>query len=223
MTRTVFYGFGAYVGAIDGLTTCSWWADDPASLKWSRQALVPVDLAKNPSAVRAGTLKVDDIEVDDHRVDGGLTTIGPRWPGGSPIGQVWLSDTYWNSLGNKPDRHPASAGGDAYDYELTSILYWVGPLAGRRFYGFHAKIVNCNGPLAQVEIWSGGTARGKQPAAGTWWVDLASSAHAVDPIATQIAIGGQQEGALFLDAPTARGLMVAYVKKPPGFGADFYP
>jgi hypothetical protein len=223
MTRTVFYGFGGFVGRLRGPTECDWWADDPASLGWAQNALISVDLAKTPSAVRAGKLGVNDIQVDDHRTEGGLTTIGPRWPSGTAIGEVWLADTYFNSLGNKPPRQCASAGNDAYDYELTSILYWDGDLAGRRFRGYHARIVRANGPLAFVEVWNGGTARGKQRPAGTWWLDLAAVAHPVDPIATEISLAGQQEGALFLDTSTTSTMTISSVKRPPGWGGDSYP
>lgn len=222
MSRTVFYGFGGFVGCLTGETTCEWWPDEPATLKWSRSPLIPVDLARNPSAMRAGRLKsIADIDVDDHRIDGGRTTIGPRWPSGSTIGQVWLSETYYASLGNRPPRLPAGLAGDAYEYELTSILYWDGPLAGRRFDGFHARILDSSGPLARVEIWNGGTGRAHGPSAGVWWLDLPSVAHPVDPIATQIDIRGPLEGALFLDLRTARSITLRDVKLPPVQG-DVY-
>jgi hypothetical protein len=222
MTRTVFYGFGGFVGGLRGPTECDWWADDPASLGWAKNALIPVDLAKTPSAALAGTIQTADIQVDNHRSEGGLTTIGPRWPGGSAIGEVWLSDTYYNSLGNKPLRQCASAANAFYEYELTAMLYWSGALAGRRYYGFHAKILRANGPLALVEVWNGGTARGRQRPAGAWWLDLAT-VHPVEPGGTEISIGGQQEGALFLDSDTTKTMTLSSVKKPPGFGDVSYP
>jgi hypothetical protein len=214
MTRTVFFGFGAYVGAITGLSTCRFWDDDPRLVGWAATAQVPVDLARNPSAVRAGTLAIDDIQVDDHRVDGGLTTIG----------QCWLSEQYYASLANRPPRHPASAPADAHDYELTSMLYWDGPLGGRRFYGFHARIAQTAGTVALVEIWAGGTGKitGRAPA-GAWWLDLAQVAHPVEPGVTEIAVGATQLGALFLDSVTTRSLMLAMTKRPIGTGADDYP
>jgi hypothetical protein len=86
MARTVFFGFGAFVGAIKGPTQIEWWADDPALSGFSASALIPVDLANNPSAARAGTIAIGAIEVDDHRVDGGLTTVGPRFPLGATVG-----------------------------------------------------------------------------------------------------------------------------------------
>jgi len=58
MARTVFFGFGAFVGAIRGTTQIEWWADDPALSGFAATALIPVDLARNPSAARAGTIPV---------------------------------------------------------------------------------------------------------------------------------------------------------------------
>lgn len=221
MTRTVFYGFGGFVGTINGLSTCTWWSDDPQSLKWANSALIPVDLSKNPTAVRNKQIQIADIQVDDHRVDGGRNTVGPLWPVGSTIGQIWLSESYYATLSNRPPRQPASAPNDAYDYELETILYWDGDLAGRRFYGFHAKLLKEQGPLSLVQIWNAGTGKVPgQPPAGTWWLDLNAVAHPRDPIATQIS-SSLTEGALFLDSDTVKSLALIGPKRPPLFGYDF--
>ena len=218
-TKIVFYGFGAYIGAIRGTTQCDWWADDPASLNWSPNLLVPTNLAKNPAAARAGTIRVADIECDDHRIDGGLTTIGPRFPQGKMVGALWLAETYWNSLPNKPAR-PTST--DGHDYEHTSILYLDGPMAGRRFYGLHAKVVGTQGPLSRVLVWHGGRSKIDQPI-GPFWLDLAQVAHPVEPGATQVGVSGPQEGALFLDDATARQLTIMAPKIPKSEGFDLFP
>lgn len=223
MTRTVFYGFGAFVGTISGPTTCAFWPDDPQRLGWSGTAMIPVDLANNPTAARAGTIAIDDIQVDDHDIDGGLTGIGPRFPFGRHVGPCWLSETYWRSLANPPSRQVASAPDEAHDYELTSLLYWDGPLKGRRFYGFHAKILGTSGPLSRVQIWNAGSSRvAGKPAAGVWWLDLAQSAHPPEPDATQIS-AAQPDGAVFLDADTTRSLKLFKPKLPSGMGSELYP
>lgn len=216
MTRTVFYGFGAFVGNLRGVTECDFWPGDPNGLGWAATALIPVDLSKNPQAAAAGHIKIDDIQVDDHRSDGGLTTIGPRFPGGAPIGAVWLSEAHYKANSHKLPRDP-----NCHDYETTSILYWSNGSPAKRYFGFHAKIDAANNKLARVAIWSGGTHRSGHNPAGTWWVDLADP-DIVDPM-TQISTGGQQEGALFLDAATSRSLTLAWTKQPPGFGFDVAP
>ncbi len=224
MSRTTFYGFGAYVGSLRGLTECAWWDDDPVRVyNWAQGALVPVDLAKNPMAYRAGRIGLKDIQVDDHRQDGGLTTIGPMFPTGAVIGQCWLSQQYYDSLPNKPPRQPASAPDDGYDYESTCYLFTDGEEGNRRFYGFHARIADINGPLSQVEIWQGGTGkiknRGPQ---GVWWLDLKAVALPPGPDATQI-VARQDVGALFLDAATTHSLALLGPKKPPYMGEHDYP
>lgn len=225
MARTVFFGFGAFVGAIKGPTQIEWWADDPAMSGFAATALIPVDLARNPSAARAGTIAVGAIEVDDHRVDGGLTTVGPRFPLGATVGALWLSQSYYVSLGGRqPPRHPAAAAGDAYDHELTAVQCW-GELGDRKFLGFHAKIVSTNGGLALVEIWHGGTGKRGGPPAGRWWLDLAAVAlpfDAADPAATQIALRGPAEGALFLDATTTGQIHLLGPKRPPSSGDELH-
>ena len=224
MGKTTFYGFGAYVGSVTGLTQCAWWDDDPGrTYQWAQSALVAVDLAMNPSAMRAGKISEKDIQVDDHRQDGGLTTIGPMFPTGATIGQCWLSEQFYATRGFKPPRQPASAPNDGHDYESTCHLYWGGELGDRRFYGFHGRVLQVNGPLSQVEIWAGGTGKipGRKPQ-GTWWLDLAAVAHPVASDATQIAAAGSA-GPLFLDSATTLSLMLAAAKKPAIFGELEYP
>ena len=216
MSRTVFFGFGAYVGALKSLTECSWWDDDPATVyKFAQTALVPVNLAMNLSAARAGKIKYDDVQCDDHRQDGGQTTIGAMFPTGATIGACWLSEQYYQKLPNKPPRQPVSAPNDAYDYELTSYQYYGGELGDRRFFGFHANFGTTKAGLTQVDIWNAGTGRTKQPAAGTWWLDL-----------TQVAAPGYPasgSGPLFLDAATTKTLMLAGPKRPPNMGDVDFP
>ncbi len=224
MSRTTFYGFGAYVGSLKSLSECSWWDDDPVRIyNWSQAALVPVDLSMNPSAVRAGRITLAEIQVDDHRQDGGMTTIGPMFPTGAVIGQCWLSQQYYESLPNKPPRQPASAPDDGYDYESTCYLFSDGEQGDRRFYGFHARIAQVRGPLSQVEIWAGGTGkitnRGPE---GTWWLDLAAVSLPPGPDGTQIA-AQNDKGALFLDSRTTHTIALRMPKKPPYLGDSTYP
>lgn len=224
MSRTTFYGFGAYVGSLRGLSECLWWDDDPVlTYKFSQSALVPVDLSMNLSAARAGKIGWADIQVDDHRQDGGLTTIGPMFPTGAMMGACWLTEQYWEKLPNKPPRQPASAPDDAYDYELTSYQYYDGEQGDRRFYGFHAQIAQVKGTLSQVEIWEGGTGkirnRGPQ---GVWWLDLAAVALPPGPDASQISKQGET-GALFLEAKAARSLALRGPKKPADLGSFELP
>lgn len=218
--KITFFGFGAYVGALRGQTQCEWWPDDPAIVHWSPSTLVPTNLAKTPAAARAGSIGVADIQCDDHRTNGGLTTIGPRFPQGAMVGAIWLAESYWSSLPNKPPRFPAV---DGHDYEYTSLLYWDGPLKGRRFYGVHARILGANGPLTRVAVFHSGRSKvpGEQPA-GPFWLDLAQVAHPVEPGATEIC-GGQQEGALFLDESTSRQVAIMSPKLPRTEGYELFP
>lgn len=221
MSRTTFFGFGAFVGSIRGLTECAWWDDDPVAVYgFSQPALVPVDLAKNPSAARAETIGWDEIQVDDHQQDGGRTTIGPMFPTGGVIGACWLDEQYWESLPNKPPRQPASAPDDAYDYELTTYQYYDDEQGNRRFYGYHARVTSVNGPLSEVEIWNPGTGKVGQPV-GTWWLDLRNDALPVG-VGTTIGPVGST-GALFLQSVTASTIALREPKKPPLWGENALP
>src|SRR3569623_592670 len=103
MSRSVFYGFGAFVGSITGPTTCSFWPDDPAQIGWTSPQ-VKVDLSQNPEAVRRGLIAEDAVQADDHASwgTGGLTKIGPMFPGGAMIGAVYLQDAYMRTSGLAP-------------------------------------------------------------------------------------------------------------------------
>jgi hypothetical protein len=220
MGRTTFYGFGAFVGSITGLTRCAFWDDDPVKIyKFAPGSMVAVDLAKNVSAARAGTIPWQDVQCDDHRQDGGLTQIGPMFPTGTMIGACWLSETYYQTLAFKPPRQPQSAPNDAYDYELTAYQYWGGELGDRKFLGFHAKVLATAGALTQVEIWQGGMGKIGGPSAGVWWLDLAQVALPAGAGTTVSAAGG----ALFLDTTTAKSLALFGPKRPPSLGGDQLP
>ena len=207
MTRSVFYGFGAFVGSITGPTTCGWWPDDPAVLNWDPARQITVDLGKNPEAARRGLIAWTDLQADDYSgySSGGQTQIGPMWPGGRMTGACYLASTFWNSLGaNKPARVPT--GFQGYDYELTTVLYSQGENGDRRFIGIHAEIRSTQGTRALLALWQPGTSRiaGKLPF-GTFWIDLATS---VDAAATQIS-ASQTAGAAFIDSQVlaATGMM----------------
>lgn len=222
MARSVFYGFGATVGSITGPTSCGWWPDDPALLNWDPAKQIPVDLGKNPEAARRGLIRVDEIQADDFAgyAHGGFTEIGPMWPGGRMTGACYLESTYWNGLGaGKPDR--IARGLQARAYELTTVLYWDGPLAGRRFVGFYAEIQQVQGPRALAAIWAPGTSLvpGKAPH-GVFWIDFPANVHAIEPDFTEIGVGpaDPRAGALFLDASVASALAAPRSKSPIWYG-----
>lgn len=203
MTRSVFYGFGAFVGSITGPTTCGWWPDDPAVLNWDFAKQVTIDLGKNPEAARRGLIKISEIEADDYAgySHGGMTQIGPMWPGGRMTGACFLESSYYNGLPNKPPR--LLPGMQGRPYELTSVLYWDGALAGRRFIGVHAEIRQKKGQAALVAVWEAATSTvpGKRPF-GLYWIDFPAHVHPIEPDLTEIGTGANDPttGAAFIDA-----------------------
>ncbi len=220
MSFVKFYGFAAWVGALHSETACSVWMADPIAGGWSAAALVDIDLGMTPSGVRTGRIKVADVTVDDHLSDGGLTMIGPRWPGGAMIGGLWLASRVWDGLGAKqPPFPPPRAGGRGYEY--TSIQYFDNEQGNRRFYGFHGRISGTQGPLTRVDLWNPGTsAANPVTPAGSWWIDLAASA---DPNHTQIN-PKQPDGAVFLDAATVTATpLITQPKLPVLKGSFLFP
>jgi hypothetical protein len=183
---------------------------DPSTIDFDPNRLVNIDFGATPTAARLQRIKIHDIEIDDHFTDGGLTTVGPRWPGGNPIGAAWLASRICDRLKPTPTR--VRAGG--HEYEYTSYQYFEGEQHDRRFYGFHARIIDTQGSVTRVELWNRGTSiSDPQHPASAWWFDLNAVA---DPNHTVInPIGKVLEGALFLDAHTVGLIQVSDPKIPP--------
>lgn len=211
MTKVIFHGLPAWVGAIHGPTACDLWNRDPAQLAWDRSLLYPVDLANTPSAALAGRIKPSQIQVDDHRIHGGRTTIGPMFPQGESVGACWVADGHLARLGRTFVSVPE--GGNGHDYEYKTIQYFD-EQQNRRFHGFHARVLQVQSHLSLVEVWHPGTGAGTAKPAGSWWLDLSASA---DPDTPPLQPG--QPGPLFLEANAAKLLAPIEVKIPPHKGA----
>lgn len=227
-TRTVTYGFGAWVGNVAGITTCSWWPQDPTTLSppFDPSKLITTNLANNPRAARVHGLPIADIEVDDDPSNGGDTKLGPTFPLGKMISSCWLSQAFYDRLPpvKKPPRIPA--GMNCREYELTSVLYWDGDLANRRFWGFYAEITASKPPLALCSIWAAGKSLDpNQPPVGSWWIDLSTQAHPIAQGFTEIGVdpSDPKQGALFLDAPTRSSLALFGPKLPAWAGSNVAP
>ncbi|MEO8698883.1 MAG: hypothetical protein ABI867_02535 [Kofleriaceae bacterium] len=223
--RSVFYGFGAYVGQLTGATTCNFWADDPSTgaPAFDPTKFIPVDLARNPQACRDGKIAAGDIQCDDAPANGGMTKIGPSWPAGSWINSCWLESDYYSKLKNKPSRKHATD--ECYDYELTTVIYWDGPLKGRRFWGHHVEIQSESGTSALVSIYPAGRSqvRGQKPNRSIW-MDLAAQAMPIEANFTQVGVGGAAKtGALFIEQPTLHLIAADITKKPIVWGGSHFP
>lgn len=227
-SRTITYGFGAWVGQQTGLTTCGWWAQDPNTLNppFDASKLISSDLSKNLQAVRNGQITAAQIQVDDPPTYGGETKIGPTFPNGSLINGCWLEKGDYDALpaAKKPPRVPADM--HCRDYELTTVWYWSGAMANRRFWGFYAEITQEQGQSALVSIWPAGKSLepGQQPA-GSWWCNLSTQAHPIEAGFTQIGVGlaNPKQGALFIDAPTRQAFGISGPKIPKYLGANVLP
>lgn len=209
MSRSIFYGFAAWVGQVHGTTDVSWWGFDPTTINFDVAKLIRTKLDKNPKERRAGRIPQNDVEVDDRRIDGGPTQLGPTFPTGSMIGAIWLEKSRYDQLpsGKKPPRVPQPP--DCRDYELTTVVYYddePAPLTNRRFWGVHAKILQVNGNYALLQVWPPcrSLEPGQQPV-GAFWLDLATQVLAPDAeLGTTIGVGSPvgAEGAVYLDSGT---------------------
>ncbi|MBA2541139.1 MAG: hypothetical protein H0V17_15975 [Deltaproteobacteria bacterium] len=216
------------MGSQTGLTTCGWWPQDPNTLNppFDQTKLISSDLSKNLQAVRNGQITLAQVQVDDAPVHGGDTKIGPSFPTGSLLNGCWLEKGDYDALpvAKKPPRIPSDM--QCRDYELTSVWYWSGTLANRRFWGFHAEITAEQGTSALVSVWPAGKSlEAGLPAAGSWWLNLPNVAHPIEAGFTAIGTGlsNPKQGALFLDAPTRVSLGLSGPKLPRYQGSNIMP
>jgi len=226
--RSVFYGMGAWVGHQTSVTGCRWWPNDPGAIAppFDPQRLITTDLSKSPQAVRDGRIQIANIEVDDPPLYGGGTKIGPTWPTGSTWNSIWIESSKYNALSAIAKPHRINYGMQCREYELTTVLYWDGPLKDRRFWGFRSAITSEQGGQALVSIWPPGRSGipGQLPV-GTWWLDLSAVAHPIEPGFTEVGVGlgVPKNGALFLDSRTVTNLQIQDPKIPVACAADQYP
>jgi hypothetical protein len=207
-TKHVFHAFNGYVAQVTGRTSCLFWTDDPSdkAIDWDIKLAYPVDLAMNASAARLGRIPWDQVQVDDHSINGGLTSIGPLFPGGTVIGGVWLHEQYMNKIGLATSSKPQHA----HDHELRCIVYCGDKKFGdRRFQGFHARVVGAPAKagtqqMRRLQVWDAGHAKAKGDAA-MWWVDMEDAADT-----NESTVGSQSaamEGSLYLDVGKRAALL----------------
>ena len=197
-TKIVFHAFAAYVGAVHGQRQVSFWIDDPSSgnIAWNAGALKKVDLAQTPSKALAGGCSWQDVDVDDFTLHGGLTTLGPMFPGGATIGGVWLSESYMKRNGLDESMKP----GHAFGHELRMVLYVDS--SGKkvtRYQGFHAKVLTPHGQgrFTQLKVWNAGAGKAKGHAI-TVAVDLDDISDTGESAMTRSS-GAGDEGSLYVD------------------------
>lgn len=206
--RCVFVLTSAYLGRIDDVTRCAFWADEPTEHGFDPSKLISIDLARTPNAALAGKIPWDAVEVDDCYAspngDLGGTTLGPRWPEMQVNAAALLEERFIARLPSavRPPNRPAGATGRAYEYQ--SVAYWphiADPRAGKRYVGHHAEIVEERSGLAHVRVFPPGSSDEENVRPSFMWIDLASAAQcdAGPDSLTQIGVGSAaKHGALFL-------------------------
>jgi hypothetical protein len=194
--RTLFTSYPAVVGVISGLSRCSVWIDDPTSLDFDDGHLYEIDLRRNANAAITGKISWAEVEVDNHVNAGGRTTIGPLWPEGMTMGWVYISDAYMFSRGIGLDSGMAL---DALPHERQLVVYHPGGndlRAGRRYCGFHARVVQRRGDEALVQLFPRGQSREPHM---TQWIDLSSVTTCDAGADSLTTITSEDEGAFFVD------------------------
>src|SRR5262245_26579511 len=76
-TQIVFYACGSYLHEAIGHRECLVWCKRPPISPFSKAGLVHLDLRKTPQGrIDASSTDWDAVEVDDHRDQGGFSTLG---------------------------------------------------------------------------------------------------------------------------------------------------
>ncbi len=224
--RTVFIGTGAFVARIEGESRCAFWPRHPDDVGFDPSGLIRVDLAMNTQAARDGKVPWSRVLVDEH-VDydgGGATTIGPLWPDAAYVGAAYLSAEFLAGLPPeyRPPVVPVGFESQARPYEFTSAVYWGEGGLLRRYYGFHARILDATTGGTRVALYHAGQSRiAVQPACEVT-IDLGAraqcDAHVGDGGLTEIGggDGAAREGALYVDWRLAAEFGLRFPKLPPG-------
>ena len=206
--RCVFVGTPGYLGRVEGLTRCAFWAQDPEDHGFEAARLIEVDLARTPSAAQAKEIGWDEVQVDDcftgpNGTVGG-STMGPRWPELRLTGGVCLERDFVAGLPEPSRPSCPPQGADGRDYEFVTEVFWphvADSRAGLRYAGHHAEIRDERGTLARVAVYPPGRSLDPIVDPVVMWIDLASSEQcdAGPDSLTTIGTGdAPKSGALFL-------------------------
>lgn len=226
--RTLFRGFGAFVGRVDSEERCAFWWQHPQDVNFDPILLVPVDLSRTPAAAAAGTIDWEEVQVDDHasHAAGGRTSIGPLWPSNAMAGAVYLADPYWRRLRDeiRPVVLPGGAAADAREYEFHTVVYWgVNGRTAARYYGFHGEIQSETGATAEVALYDAGRSK-IDPPRFVKTIPLGAldqvDKHVDDGGLTEIGLGTARakSGAIYLDSRVASSFALTYPKLPRALG-----
>lgn len=207
----VYLGTGAYVGKIDGETTCSFWPTDPISIGFDQAQLIAIDLAKTAESAAAGTIAYTDVHTEDSK-----RTFGPRWPLGPGFyGRVYVREAYAAGRVPNPPR-----GASGRDYEFKLVIYRAGTgdaRAGRRYQGVHVEIGATGSGGSQVDIIGPGTSLTANPIKRRVVVDLNNTDHVCPPPSGAQASSGNP-GQLFVSSDIVMTAVPSWPKLPPGTG-----
>ncbi|HWU86747.1 MAG TPA: hypothetical protein VN253_05715 [Kofleriaceae bacterium] len=217
MSEIVFYGVPAFVGRVETLQVVYIWCDDPSRAPYSApdpSRLIRIDFAKS--------LTPDNwtAELDAHRIDGGLTNIGPDIPFGSLQGAIYCVKSKWDECMDKGGWKP-SVGEMECQYQCLARLA-DGPSI-ERFHGFRAKVVRAaSSRVVLLDIYKAGDPETPQR---QMWVDLYDDASCLSPEGgyTTIDPATPNSRAIFFSSKFIKSVGLTIPKLPPGYGSGTWP
>lgn len=165
-----FQAFEAFLCQVTGEYKCKVWLRNPKTDGYAvltpnkkESMTLELDLQKTPALCK----DLADVEIDDFYTDGGLTRLGPRYPGssldtkgnGNPVeAGIWLTGAKKTAadalLARLGASYPPVAGTASYQWE--SILHIDDPvnMTGiRRYLGYHAQRVASGATGMALRVW----------------------------------------------------------------------
>lgn len=235
-TRLTFHACEAFLCQVLRERTCRVWVSDPMKLvtPYDPARTIMLDLSKSPGDLAAAGQSIAGAEIDDYYTDGGLTRLGPRYPGAARDDNGHASDaSVWLTEGKFKEAQALLVGPDyvprpgTHSYQWQSILVAndpSNPATWRRYAGYHARRIAVDGKGRTVlKVWEALTNLTSEAGAKDVVVDLADPT-CCDAVASTAFGANDQDGALFLEWSFAKERNLLSPKLPIGYaGPAEYP
>jgi hypothetical protein len=230
-----FFACEAFLYRVTGEFECEVWVKEPSALKvpygQSKKEVLEINLKKTPIEVA----NLDDVEIDDFITEGGLTRLGPRYPGAARSEEahaseasIWLSEAKFKDAKERllsSQSHSTPQAG-TLDYQWQTILSIDDPstMNGiRRYAGYRARRVamDVQGRRA-LKVWNALANPTSESQAQDVILDITDKELCDKDSSAKFDQDGD-EGALFLEWQYANSRNLLSPKLPIGYGMGSFP
>lgn len=228
-----FFACEAFLYKVIGEFECQVWVLDPSvsNPKYDEKRVLKIDLASTPAQME----NLDDVEIDDFITEGGLTRLGPRYPGAARSEEahaseasIWLTEKKFREakalLGQSQSHTTPQVG--TLEYQWQTILSIDDPdtMDGiRRYAGYRAKRVAMDAQGRRAfKVWNALADPASETQAQDVILDIADTELCDTDSSAKFEQNGE-EGALFLEWQYANSRNLLSPKLPVGYGMGAFP